>query len=537
MVELALFSEPQLITDDRIEDFVYKPFFTDKQIKSRIRIVDTIGPQWDIGESSATLINFELIETDNLELIDQVKYLIAQFVRSKSPSHALATFLAVKNFLNLCESFDQQSGEELSDALADEMLYYFAGNRKMHGENELNRVRLWYRLGVKLKLPMFQKVVGDALRKLKLAGSVKGLDVLINIEGKSPLNSNQLGDLRQLLQHYSTHFEVGESNYWRLAATWVFITLGVRPCQLQQLMITDLAVNVVNPGEKQERKTYLLNVPSAKKRNETPRTRFKSRPIPAFLGKMLAELKEFNVKWLADNGHKIDSSVIPIFMPISGLHKRKANARHVTFVNCFSTDSIYKSPGNILKYLNNLVLVEGRGEIVDMKINPRRLRKTFATHAAACGTPAMVLAELLDHEDMQHVMIYYKLGANFAVKINRIYHDQFGSILDFFKGKITFKELNDANKNQQVFGPEGLRRLVGIGFCSKETRCRLAPPYSCYTCVKFEACNNKGLHEEVLNIMVKDVEQLFEKNVAPGKFEMDHIKACKSLIQQLEIHS
>jgi hypothetical protein len=136
---------------------------------------------------------------------------------------------------------------------------------------------------------MFQKVVGDALRKLKLAGSVKGLDVLINIEGKSPLNSNQLGDLRQLLQHYSTHFEVGESNYWRLAATWVFITLGVRPCQLQQLMITDLAVNVVNPGEKQERKTYLLNVPSAKKRNETPRTRFKSRPIPAFLGKMLAD--------------------------------------------------------------------------------------------------------------------------------------------------------------------------------------------------------------------------------------------------------
>ncbi|WP_259524306.1 site-specific integrase [Shewanella baltica] len=536
MVELALLSYPQSVTDDRMEDFVYKPFFTDKQIKARTRMVDTSSQQWDIGESKAVSINFELIETANLELIDQVKYLIAQFVRSKSPGHALAIFCSVKNFLNLCESFDEHSDEALGDALADEMLYHFAGNRKMHGENELNRVRLWYRLGVKLKLPMFQKVVIDALRKLKLAGSVKGLDVLIYIEGKSPLNSNQLGDLRQLLQHYSTHFEVGESNYWRLAATWVFITLGVRPCQLQQLMITDLAVHTSTTSQNLEINTYLLNVPSSKKRNEPPRTRFKSRPIPAFLGKILVNLKEFNIEWLNNNGHSVEANFVPLFMPTSHFELRKPRSRHSAFEYCFSTQVIYLAPDFLLKHLN-ILQVEKRDATVDLKINPRRLRKTFATHAAACGTPAMVLAELLDHEDMQHVMIYYKLGANFAIKINRIYHDQFGSILDFFKGKITFKELNDNNKNQQVFGPEGLRRLVGIGFCSKETRCRLVPPYSCYTCVKFEACNNKGLHEEVLNVMVKDVEQLFENNVAPGKFDMVHIKACKSLIQQLEIHS
>lgn len=535
MAEISHFSGPLFDTDDTMETLAYKPLFTDRQVKARMRMVDTVSEQWDIGESKATLINFELIDTDNPELIDQVKYLIAQFVRSKSPSHTLATFMAVKDFLNLCESFDELADDELAEALADEMLYYFASNRKIHDEDALNRIRLWYRLGVKFRLPMFQKPISDALRRLKLAGNVKGLDVLVNIEGKSPLNANQLGDLRRLLQHYSVRFDVGQTHFWRMAATWIFITLGIRPSQLQQLMIGDLAINIVNLGEEHERESYLLNVPSVKKRNELPRTRFKSRPIPVFLGKMLAKLKAFNVKWLTDNGYNVDASVIPLFMPTSHHQHRKAGSRHTTFEHCFSPNAIYGAPERLLKHINDLQLVAS-GETVELKINARRLRKTFATHAAACGTPAIVLAELLDHEDMQHVMIYYKLGANFALKIDRVYREQFGNILDFFKGKITIKELSDANKNQLVFGPEGLRRLVGIGFCGKDARCRLAPPYSCYTCVKFEACNDKGLHEEVLNVMVKDVELLFENNVAPGKFEMEHINACQSLIQRLEIN-
>lgn len=535
MSESSFFNAPLCATDDTIGTLVYKPLFIDKQVKARMRMVNTESEQWNIGETRPAMINFELIDTDNPELIDQVKYLIAQFVRSKSPSHTLSTFMVVKDFLNLCESFNELTGDELADALADEMLYYFASNRKMHNEAELNRIRFWYRLGVKFRLPMFQKSVSDALRKLKLAGRVKGLDVLVHIEGKSPLNANQLGDLRRLLRHYATHFEVGQPHFWRLAATWIFITLGIRPSQLQQLMIGDLAINIVNSGEEHERESYLLNVPSVKKRNELPRTRFKSRPIPVFLGKMLAKLKAFNVKWLIDNGYNVDASMIPLFMPTSHHQHRKASSRHSTFENCFNPNTINGAPDRLLSHINELQLIVG-GETVELKINARRLRKTFTTHAAACGTPAMVLAELLDHEDMQHVMIYYKLGANFALKVDRVYREAFGSIFDFFKGRITLNELSEANKKNQVFGPEGLRRLVGIGFCGKDARCRLAPPYSCYTCVKFEACNDKGLHEEVLNVMVEDVERLFENNVAPGKFEMDHIHACQSLIQRLEVN-
>lgn len=522
--------EPRLDANCLIDRPAYKRLFTETQIKARCRIVDTTGNQWDIGESGSVMINFNLIVSDNIELLDQVKYLCAQYVKSQSPSHALGIFNAVKNFLNNSEIYSEESGDELADTLADEILCYFVSNRKMHGESELDRVRLWYRLGVKFKLPMFQKPVADALRRLKLKGNVKGLDVLIHIEGKSPLTSNQLSDLRKLLQYYGEQFAVGMSHFWRLAATWLFITLGIRPVQLRQLMVVDLAVNV---DEKTKRKTFRLNVPSAKKRYQEPRTQFKSRSIPIFLGEMLEALKKHNIQYFSERNIKVDESRIPLFMPTSRQSLRKSNARTALFEYCFSTDSVNRAPDKLLRHLNKLQINEKR-DALELKINPRRLRKTFATHAAACGTPAMILMDLLDHKNMQHVMIYYKLGANFAIKIDKVYREQFGTILDYFEGTISLRELSDANKNEQVFGPDRLRRLVGIGFCGKNKLCRLAPPYSCYVCQKFEACNDRQVHEEVLETMIEENNELFENNVAPGKFEMDYINGCRSLIAQLE---
>jgi hypothetical protein len=34
--------------------------------------------------------------------------------------------------------------------------------------------------------------------------------------------------------------------------------------------------------------------------------------------------------------------------------------------------------------------------------------------------------------------------------------------------------------------------------------------------------------------MLDDVDELFGKNAAPGKYEMDHINGCRSLIARLE---
>ncbi|MDN3632567.1 tyrosine-type recombinase/integrase [Vibrio lentus] len=510
----------------------YLPLFTDLKIKSRLRVVDTSTEEWDIGESEAMLLNFNLLETDNAALRDQVKYTISWFIKGKSPGHARSIFRAVKDFLNSCEHFDE-SGAELAEALADELLYYFANKRKSSGEDALSLVRLWYQRGVALKVPIFQKNVGDALEQLKLKGRTKGLDILVNIPGKSPLTSNKLADLRLSLQRYADRFEVGTAAYWRLAATWLFITLGIRPKQLRLLMVCDFAVNIDSATK---RKVYLLNVPSVKKRLEAPRSRFKSRSIPVFLGEQLEKLIAFNLYWLEERNIQYSETELPLFFsePTLAPHLgRKEGAKTEQFKLTFGSLAISTSTQKTIDLLNKYHFASGLPTF-DEPITPRRLRKTFATHAAACGTSAMMLMELLDHEDLQHVMIYYKLGANFAIKIDQLYREQFGTMFDYFQGNITLEAFSSANKNKQVFGPDNLRRLVGIGFCGKNGRCRKVPPYSCYTCIKFEACNDKQVHNEVLEGMLEDVGELFKYEVAPGKYEMEHINACRSLIERLD---
>jgi integrase len=524
--------DTKVMSPDSLEQSTYSPFFAKQFVKTRSQLVNTSTDEWDVGETQAQLINFTLINHDNIELLDQIKYVIAWFLERKSPGHTVSTFNSIKKILNSSDNFDDESGVDLAEAFSEEILYYFASNRKSHDEDILQRFRLFYGRGVKLKLPLFNANIAHALERINLKGNVKGLDILVNIPNKSPLTSNKLADLRRLLTMHKEKFVVGEASYWRLAATWIFITLGIRPIQLRMLMANDLAVNI---NGKTGHKSFLLNIPSAKKHLEKPRTRFKSRPIPSMLGEMLESLREFNIAWMSDSKLPFNQSELPLFfsLPTSRNDLRKEGAKLSMFKWSFSGDSITASTKTLIIRLNDFQK-ENNEPTFDELITPRRLRKTFATHAAACGTPAMMLMELLDHEDLQHVMIYYKLGANFAIKIDKVYRDQFGTLFDYFAGKISLQTLSDANKTQQVFGPDNLRKLVGIGFCGKNGRCRLVPPYSCYTCIKFEACNNKQVHTEVLESMLDDVDELFGKNAAPGKYEMDHINGCRSLIARLE---
>lgn len=192
---------------------------------------------------------------------------------------------------------------------------------------------------------------------------------------------------------------------------------------------------------------------------------------------MLEALINFNKQWLADKNIQLPVTELPLFYsePTLSPHiKRKVGSRSKQFRFTFSAVAFGKATQSTIDLLNSYQSAVNLPTF-DEQITPRRLRKTFATHAAACGTPAIMLMELLDHDDLQHVMIYYKLGANFAIKIDKVYREQFGTMFDYFRGKITLEEFSAANKHKQVFGPDNLRRLVGIGFCGKSGRCRKSP--------------------------------------------------------------
>lgn len=500
--------------------------FNQAEARGRKGLIDTSGQRWDIGENVKKSLNFDRIAITNPYLIDQLKYYVAERLNKWSPITVYNHFNAIVFFLNSCsEVNDEEYGESLEESLQDEINRYFIANRNSKDEHQLSLIRDWYCTSESLGLPAFNEYVALHLKNLKLKGNVKGLDVRIEIDGRGALSTVEFYRLKELLNNYSGEFVSGSPSYWKLIATWVFIVLGIRPEQLRLLMDEDLQIKTSEKGSK----IYLLNVPSVKKHYSLPRTYFKKRPIPAFLGEMIEMLIVSNHEYAQKRGWAFES--LPIFMSSNTGH---VDGRIVGVdLARLSPTTISLSSKNLLETINAEELRRGY-RLFDINLNPRRLRKTFASQAAAQGVPARVLAELLDHEDLQHVMVYYEQSPEFTRKLDVVYRESFGELFEFFKGNITLETVVKAHKEQVIYGPENLRRLVEIGFCGSDQRCRLAPPYSCYGCDKLQACDNKAVHEEVLKSMKDEIDELFLHQAQPGRYDAEHILACQQLITQLE---
>lgn len=505
------------------------PLFTEKQVRGRSRQIDTSGSVWRIGENDNQSLNFDLIELANPSLLDHLKYCLAEWLKSWAPDTVFNHFKAVKMFLNSCSEISEDSvGNELQTELEDEIVRYFIINR--NDEHQLSLIRAWYKKSEELELPAFDEYVALHLAGLRLKGNTKGLDVVIQIDGRGPLRTDELFHLKDLLKKHQSTFEAGTALYRKFIATWLFMVLGIRPQQLRLLQGGDLRVKA-NSGNK---KLYILNVPSVKKHYSLPRTFFKQRQLPTFLGEMVEIMIGNNQLKAKRKGFQ--DGPLPLFMSSSAVRVETGLSGALLYM--FNADYLSQWPNEILAELNRLEClkpVEERRPL-EINLNPRRLRKTFATQAAAQGLPVRVLAELLDHEDLQHVMVYYEQTVEFTHKLDAVYQESFGDIFNFFKGTIAVEELLAAHKNQVIYGPDNLRKLVEIGYCGSDQRCTLAPPYSCYGCNKLQACNSKAVHEEVLKSMMEEVEQLFHGKVSPGKYDAEHILACKQLIIQLEDH-
>lgn len=514
------------VINQEIQDPPDQLFFNEPQIRGRSRLIDTSGQIWRVGETSNQMINFNLITLRNPCLIDQFKYFLAEKLHKWSPATAENHFKAIVRFLNSCSEIgDDEYGEELRDSLEDEIIRYFIANRNQKDEHQLSLIRIWYRASESLGLPGFDEFVALYLEGLKLKGNPKGLDVRIKIEGRGALSTVEFYHLKELLTRYRNEFIPGSALYWKLVATWTFIVLGIRSSQLVLLNEEDFQVKTSEKGSK----VYLLNVPSVKKHYSLPRTYFKKRTVPVFLGEMMEALIASNHKRTKKLGLEIP--LLPLFMSNKGSYIDSGLSGIDIFR--FSKDAAKTSVKDLLGSINQEES-KNDGSSLNINLNPRRLRKTFASQAAAQGVSARVLAELLDHEDLQHVMVYYEQSVEFTRKLDAVYRESFGELFEFFKGNITLETVVEAHKDQVIYGPDSLRKLVEIGYCGSDQRCRLAPPYSCYGCDKLQACDNKAVHEEVLRSMQDEIDELFKHQAQPGKYDTEHILACQQLIAQLE---
>jgi len=177
-----------------------------------------------------------------------------------------------------------------------------------------------------------------------------------------------------------------------------------------------------------------------------------------------------------------------------------------------------------------------------LRLSPRRLRYTFACRLAAQGAAPKVIAELLDHTDLQHVAVYVETAASLVDRLSATIDATLQPIIDRYMGKIieNYEDVSDSGEFSPIPGREFHGNFIGgIGLCGSGSLCKLAPPMTCYICEHFLP-RIDAPHERMLEEMhkLKGYYEERQQASAEGKELVEkvilHIRAVIEAIRKKE---
>ncbi len=233
----------------------------------------------------------------------------------------------------------------------------------------------------------------------------------------------------------------------------ILLELGARPGQLTLLDEQDYRVVYGTGGQK----FCSLDVSRLKQR--TIIREKKRRRISTELGDAIEELIHENRQLFGPS---------ELSSPILRARARPKKAHRITRMGV-----TYRA----INYSLKVGLVSSRtGEILNLF--PYRLRYTFGTRHANQGTPASVLAELLDHTDLNSVGVYTRATSNSVRRLNQALgsNNQFTSLVDRFLGDIVERSEDEAPHKLINGATPTLKNLGGLGMCGADFLCKLTAP-------------------------------------------------------------
>lgn len=339
-------------------------------------------------------------------------------------------------------------------------------------------LRIIYRWCVEEELPYFDEDFYDYyLASLRFGTDEgKGLDVIMEIPDRGPLTIKEERIFISTLNSVSpetlnTHALQG------LVSLKCSQVLGIRNIQVIKLTFSDLQIS--------DKGVFTLRVLRAKQRGRANNDVYKIRPITKTLATLISLLKA-RYEYILGKKVTDDWPVISDYYSISGkLVKQQIKITKTTFIT------------------KQFMIAAG----LDFKVTNRRLRKTFCSRLIAKGTPLPVVAELMDHSDLQQLEVYYRQSHKIAEKLEQVLRNEAADIIDVFTGKVVTSD-NVSQRGQGIFATSNHLNIVQIGSCGSATPCSLQPPLSCYNCSSLEAFEDVD-HKAVIDTMIEEVKISF----------------------------
>lgn len=427
---------------------------------------------------------------------DKLDYLVDQFKNSFKLTLAWyaqnRSLLYTENILShakrLFSHLAESTGSPIGEIASVDILNFRAHlgtEREWYLGSLAGFLKKWHALGY----PGISEDANALLHQMRLKGNLKGVATATMDPVKGPLSVMEMEAIQLALNSGFGRGEVGLAQY---TLCWLFMALGMRPTQYAALKVCDVVQLYKHEGAM----TYSIRMPRAKNRQANARAQFKDRVLVPQIGKVVVEYAaQVKSRFV---GVIDDPSQAPMFP-------------RETVEPGFHADYYHSSAREISdtfeRTLNRLKVVSERtGKRI--KINAHRFRTAIGTRAGEEGHGALVIAELLDHTDTQHVGVY--VGATPAIidRIDRAIAFKMAPIAQAFAGKL-IRGSSEASRGtdplSRIRAPAITGNFESMSSCGAHGFCGLLKPIACYTCNSFEPWLD-GPHEQVLDFLIADRE-------------------------------
>jgi integrase len=430
------------------------------------------GLVWKLsGVARSRVLNWALLKVPNRDMAEAIVQYLRYSIETKSHDHCHNAFRELRYLWDRSERYARGDLRRL-------LLGRLSDLRSEGGEWKFHFARDWYRWSFDQHLPAFDdSELLYEIASLRIPGNVKGEAVLSEDPEEGPLDEIEEIALRGALHR-------SDGALLERALIWTLLALGCNPKNLVYLCEEDFRIAAA-----QNNIFYSLDVPRIKK-GVPPRTKLKRRKIDPFLARIFEQLVERNKS-----------------LSIPASYVRPLFARTTPRSDCLGSEieryAYHLTSRDVTKivssYVETLQVISHRTGKV-LRVTPRRLRYTFATRKVQEGCSMDALAELLDHTDLQNVMVYYA-GTSMVKHLDEVLAISVGPLVNRFLGHVVSNE-SDALDGGGRVKAETMGRIKNIGTCGSKSLCTLYPPFSCYLCPVFQPWRDAP-HRDVLRDLIQ----------------------------------
>lgn len=273
--------------------------------------------------------------------------------------------------------------------------------------------------------------------------------------------------------------------------TTLVSALGSRCVQMAALKCGDLRALNSDEG-------FILDVPRSKQRLKNARAELRPRKLIPALGELLAtQIARVQEEYAAQTLPAVAPEELPIFP-----NWHAVNPPGLAF---------HSTGTELGKRLSTaLRAIDAKSERTGEKIHitARRFRYTVGTRAAEEGHGELVIAELLDHSDIQQVAVYVMATQKIIQLIDKAVAHQLAPLAQAFAGELIVDETHASRGSDPTSRIRDPGSSETLGNCGRSGYCSECAPIACYTCRRFQPWVDAP-HEMLLDALLMKRERLY----------------------------